>query len=100
MIERSWGEGRVLVLRRPHLIHEKESEPEMKPLSWQPGQNLEELEREALTRTLEKFDGNKTRTAKALGVSYLTVNRKIRKLGIPAAGKARGRPGLGKNRSI
>jgi len=67
----------------------------MKPLAWQPGQPLIELEMEALVRTLEKFQGNRTRAARALGWSIGTIRSKIRRFGIVAENPG-GRPRSGK----
>ena len=44
---------------------------------------LEELERTAISQQLEKFQGNRTLTAEALGVSRRTVQRKIKDHNLP-----------------
>lgn len=46
------------------------------------GMSLEEIEKEALTRTLKLFGGNKRRTADTLGVSLKTIYNMIDKYGI------------------
>lgn len=38
---------------------------------------LEEIEKQYITKTLERLSGNQTRTAKALGVSISTLKRKV-----------------------
>lgn len=53
-----------------------------RPLDWKPGDPLINLELEALTRTLEKFEGNRTHAARALGLSIQTIRNKIRRFGI------------------
>ena len=40
---------------------------------------LEEMERKLILRTLEKYSGNKTKTAKALGISLRTLQYKLKK---------------------
>jgi DNA-binding NtrC family response regulator len=67
-----------------------------KPLAWQPGNSLQELEREALVRTLEKFQGNRTHAAQALGLSLPGIRNKIRRFDIAAPEKPRGQPRRGK----
>jgi len=42
------------------------------------GCSLAELEREAIEQTLERFEGNRTRSADALGVSVRTLQRKLK----------------------
>lgn len=66
-----------------------------KPLNWQPGKSLHELELEALERTLQKFGGNQAQAARALGLSYSGIKRKIKRFGLLAE-NPRGRPRLEK----
>ncbi len=42
-----------------------------------PGMTLAELEKEAIRRTLEEYDGHRVRTANSLGISVRTLQRKI-----------------------
>ena len=42
---------------------------------------LEELQRTVIVRTLGQFDGNRTRTAEALGISVRTLQRRLREWG-------------------
>lgn len=44
----------------------------------QPGMTMEEIEKEAMRRTLEQTKGNRTEAAKILGVSVRTLQRKIK----------------------
>ncbi len=46
------------------------------------GSSLDDLERRAIADTLEALGGNKTRTAKTLGIGLKTLYRKIEKYGI------------------
>ncbi|MEM6750877.1 MAG: helix-turn-helix domain-containing protein, partial [Planctomycetota bacterium] len=41
--------------------------------------SLEELEREQILRTLGRFQGNRTRTAEALGIGVRTLGLKLKK---------------------
>jgi DNA-binding NtrC family response regulator len=66
-----------------------------KPLAWQPGRPLIELELEALTRTLKEYGGNRAQAARALGLSLSTIKNKIKRFGIVAE-NPRGRPRLEK----
>jgi transcriptional regulator with PAS, ATPase and Fis domain len=43
------------------------------------GQTLESLEQAAIQQTLERFDGNKTKAARALGIAASTLYEKMRK---------------------
>ncbi len=60
--------------------------PFMKPmdssdiLEQQP--TLEEMERELIERTLQRFDGSRRKTAVALGISERTLYRKIHNFGL------------------
>ncbi len=43
------------------------------------GMSLDEIEKTAIVQTLEKHGGNKTKTAKALGIAYSTLYEKMKK---------------------
>ncbi len=45
------------------------------------GQTLEEVEKMIILKTLEKFNGNKTHTAKVLGIGLRTLHRKLKEYG-------------------
>jgi DNA-binding NtrC family response regulator len=47
------------------------------------GLTLADLEREALLQTLRRFEGNRTLTADALGISTRTIQRKIQEYNLP-----------------
>lgn len=52
---------------------------------WMPGRTLDEIERLVILRALEHHKGNRTHTAKALGISIRTLRNKLadyRKMGI------------------
>ena len=44
--------------------------------------NLNDLEREAITRSLRYFNNNRRKTAKSLGMSERTLYRKIEEYGL------------------
>jgi len=46
------------------------------------GKTLEEIEKSAIMQTLKAHKGNKTTTAKALGIAYSTLYEKMKKYGI------------------
>jgi len=46
------------------------------------GRSLEEIERTAIVLTLQARHGNKTQTARALGIAYSTLYEKLKKYGI------------------
>lgn len=48
---------------------------------------LEEVEQRHIERTLLLFDGNRTRAARALGISRATLHNKIRALGLETVGR-------------
>jgi DNA-binding NtrC family response regulator len=43
---------------------------------------MEEVEREAIRRTLESAGGNRTEASRRLGIGLRTLQRKIRKYGL------------------
>ena len=52
------------------------------PLGITPGRPLSELEREAILRTLEMVAGNRTETARLLGISRRTLQYKLKEYGV------------------
>jgi DNA-binding NtrC family response regulator len=46
------------------------------------GKSLQEIESAAIVQTLNAHDGNKTQTARALGIAYSTLYEKMKKYGI------------------
>ncbi len=57
------------------VAYEVEEEPEDEPLP-----TIEEAERRLIMKAMEKFDGNRKESAKALGISYRTLYRKLKDL--------------------
>lgn len=55
-----------------------EEQTELKQLTIPVGTRLEELERTAIEQTLERYQGNRTRSAQSLGVSVRTLQRKLK----------------------
>lgn len=45
-------------------------------------ENLYEFEKRHILFVLDKMDGNRTRTAEALGIGLRTLQRKLRKWGV------------------
>jgi DNA-binding NtrC family response regulator len=48
-----------------------------------PGTTMEEIEREAILRTLKETEGNRTRAAEILGIGLRTLQRKLKEYGEP-----------------
>ena len=67
-------EPRHLIFFRPH----RRAPPQASSLPLA-GQSLEALEKAAIEQTLRQCDGNKTKTAKALGIAASTLYEKIKK---------------------
>jgi len=82
VLSRALAMGRETVIRPGDLLlltDSESSDPEMDTLT---GKSLEEIERMAIMRTLKAHRGNKTQTAKALGIAYSTLYEKIKKYGL------------------
>jgi DNA-binding NtrC family response regulator len=60
------------------LFQRRQREPTLDKLPLA-GRTLESIERATIRQTLEKFGGNKTKTAKALGIAASTLYEKIKK---------------------
>ena len=45
--------------------------------SWNPGQTLDDIERAVILQALQFHSGNRTHTAKALGISIRTLRNKL-----------------------
>jgi DNA-binding NtrC family response regulator len=68
-------------------------------LPFRPGTRLDELEREAIRRTLEGVAGNRRRAAALLGIGERTLYRKIKEYGLEidrGRGETRRRRGRGR----
>ena len=60
------------------LLHHRLSEEKDLPV-----RSLEDIERQAIIAALERFDGNRTRTAEALGIGRRTLQNKLKQYKIP-----------------
>lgn len=81
---------RVVQTRRTGVIQPSDLPPEAQTLSRRRLSTLESMERDAIVRVLIDSGGNKTRAARALGLSRATIYRKIHEYGVvtPAEVKA------------
>ena len=52
------------------------------------GQTLEQLEKAAIEQALRRFEGNKTKAARALGIAASTLYEKIRRYGLKSPAEA------------
>jgi DNA-binding NtrC family response regulator len=48
------------------------------------GRTMEEIEKEAILRTLRETEGNRTKAAEVLGIGFRTLQRKLKDYGEPA----------------
>jgi hypothetical protein len=51
-------------------------------ISWQPGVTLEQVEKDVILHALRFYDGNKTRTAAALGIAIRTLDARLEVYGL------------------
>ena len=58
------------------------------------GRTIMELERDVILSTLERLNGNRTHTAKALGITVRTVRNRLRKYRTAAEGSASSGPAV------
>ena len=58
-----------------HIRHREQREAQS---VFEPGMTLEEMEREAIRRTLEATGGHRAETSRRLGLSVRTLQRKIK----------------------
>lgn len=49
----------------------------MSEIIWQPGITLAQVEKEVIQKAYKFFDGNKTKTAQALGIAIRTLDNKL-----------------------
>lgn len=66
----------ILVERKPHLNGVAGENGSMIPVE---GRALEEIERDAIVRTLTRFHGHRQQTARALGIGVRTLGLKLKK---------------------
>jgi transcriptional regulator with PAS, ATPase and Fis domain len=79
VIDRAIALGTSDYIGPKDLILLKPSEKQTADLS---GRTLEEIEKSAIIQTLKAHKGNKTTTAKALGIAYSTLYEKMKRYGI------------------
>ena len=74
-----WGRDEI---RPGDLLLSSDTGPGRGQLDSLVGRSLEEIERTAIVETLQSRQGNKTQTAKALGIAYSTLYEKLKKYDI------------------
>jgi two-component system, NtrC family, response regulator HydG len=67
----------------PRELHETRPGTALVAVDALDGMTLKRVERELIRLNLEKFNGNRARAAKALGISERTLYRKIKEYGVP-----------------
>ncbi len=72
-------------LSRRHLV-DSDCTPLNEPLAGTLKARIEQLEAEMITQALQRFDGNRTRAAEALGLSRLGLRQKMKRLNIEPGG--------------
>ncbi len=82
VLSRALAMGRRTVIRPGDLLLSSDSESSDKTMDSLIGRSLEEIEIAAIVQTLKAQHGNKTQTARALGIAYSTLYEKIKKYGI------------------
>ena len=66
----------------PDSLKKHEAASQEKGMDMAPGRSLKEVEKEMIIRTLESTNGNRTHTAKILGISRRTLQLKLKDYGI------------------
>jgi DNA-binding NtrC family response regulator len=64
---------------RPYCLRRRAYDSSISTILPAVGQTLETIEQAAIEQTLRRFDGNKTKAARALGIAASTLYEKIRK---------------------
>lgn len=82
MLSRSLAMGNRDVIQPKGLMIPSVSSSCEKKMDSMAGMSLEEIEKNAIIQTLNASKGNKTQTAKDLGIAYSTLYEKIKKYGI------------------
>ncbi|NIO04161.1 MAG: FHA domain-containing protein [Proteobacteria bacterium] len=83
VLSRALAMGGKTVIRPADLLLSQDSESYVEKMDSLIGKSLDEIERTAILQTLKAHQGNKTQTAKALGIAYSTLYEKIKKYGLP-----------------
>jgi len=76
------GSDKVLRLRDFIIPLSSEGKPQVSSLDSLVGKTLEEIEKAAIMKTLRAHSGNKSASARVLGIAYSTLFEKIKKYGL------------------
>jgi DNA-binding NtrC family response regulator len=79
VLSRALAMGTRTAIRPKDLLVSADSESADQKIDSLIGKSLEEIERTAIIETLKAHMGNKTQTARALGIAYSTLYEKIKK---------------------
>lgn len=60
--------------------------------NWQVGETLSSREKADILKALRFFDGNKTKTAQALGIAIRTLDHRLEEYEVKANGESKGLP--------
>ena len=82
VLSRTLAMGGRRVIRPRDLLMSPESEPTDEKMESLIGRSLEEIESTAIAQTLKAHQGNRTQTARALGIAYSTLYEKMKKYDI------------------
>ncbi len=82
VLSRALAMGIRSVIQPGDLLLLPDSESRDKEMDALVGRSLEEIERAAIVQSLKAHRGNKTQTARALGIAYSTLYEKIKKYGV------------------
>jgi two-component system response regulator HydG len=66
----------------PQTLRGEDAEEIEEPVDLSPGRSLKDVEKEMILKTLEEHNGNRTHTAKTLGISRRTLQLKLKEYGI------------------
>lgn len=66
-----------IVIERQNLNSGETNGVDSNPLNWSPGRTLDDIERTVILEALHYHQGNRTHTAKALGISIRTLRNKL-----------------------
>jgi two-component system response regulator HydG len=62
----------------PDVLIKLDADAKESPINLAPGRSLKDVEKEMILRTLEETGGNRTHTAKILGISRRTLQLKLK----------------------
>ena len=75
--------GAVLFYASDLFIETGSPTGDKKELSAMPGKGLRDMEKEAILKTLEEANGNRSHVARMLGISVRTLRNKLKEYGYP-----------------